>query len=129
MSNPHWKALYHIEGVPVRPENQKCFTHPEHAAGWLRDRLEAAAETYEQRARDGEPGGLHITDGFAVHPVSWASAADTAREQAGMTAEVFAELDGKDPADYTETGPCLVVLGVNYVIEGCGVTPSCEDVS
>lgn len=117
----HWKAVYHIEGVPPRADQSQCCEALTDAVTFLEAALQREAEEYETRARGGEPGGMNVSDGFTLQFYPWAEARAAVLEGLDRIGPHFAQMNGTEPEEWAviEAGSCVEVFGVNYVIEGC----------
>lgn len=115
----HWKATFHIEGVPPRTEQGTCFAWSADAASWLLRQMALKAEEYHGHVVDADEGGIVVSDGFTKVNMSWEEAETAMRRERPKSEPTFAQLDDLDPAEWIGMGPCVAILGINYVIEGC----------
>lgn len=104
----HWVAYEAADGKP--PAEQRCFAdeHLDDAVGYLSDRL---AER-EQQARVDVLRRGRVGDEWydTLHEY------ECGYEEMG---ERFADLYRADPAEWIGMGPAVLVVGFDYVIEGC----------
>lgn len=116
---PHWKATWHIDGAPPRPEQSTCFADAGDAAHELIRQMMLKQEEYHGHVVDADEGGLIVSDGFQQVPMTWEEAEASMRREQPRAKPTFDQLAELDPAEWIGMGPCVTIIGINYVIEGC----------
>lgn len=100
----HWKAYFATDNCP--PAETRCFADPDDAVLYLANEL-AGREADD--TEDGAGGDYY-----------W-GLVEEYRAGFEEMGERFADLmrGDKDPAEWVGCGPAVLVVGVDYVIEGC----------
>lgn len=105
MRAPHWRA-YTAEDNRY-PREIRCFADVEQAVLYLANEL-AGRESDDIEGGPGAEGEELYWEMVEAYQVGFAELGDR-----------FADLYHEDPAKWPDIGPAVLIVGFDYVIEGC----------